>query len=75
MLQVNTGRSDGKQLASVTSAFAGIAETGTLMLLSDPESPTTLNFLPEAHLVVLPSRMSAPTRRRGSGCAASSARA
>ena len=34
--------------------FAGIAETGTLMLLSDRESPTTLNFLPEGHLVVLP---------------------
>jgi L-lactate dehydrogenase complex protein LldG len=54
MLQVNTGRAVGEDAASVTSAFAGIAETGTLMLLSDRESPTTLNFLPEAHLVVLP---------------------
>ncbi len=54
MLRVNTGRAMGEDAASVTSAFAGIAETGTLMLLSDRESPTTLNFLPEAHLVVLP---------------------
>jgi L-lactate dehydrogenase complex protein LldG len=54
MLQVSTGRAVGEDSASVTSAFAGIAETGTLMLLSDRESPTTLNFLPEAHLVVLP---------------------
>lgn len=38
---------------SVTPAFAGIAETGTLMLLSGPDSPTTLNFLPDAHIVVL----------------------
>ncbi|MDX1605990.1 MAG: lactate utilization protein C, partial [Candidatus Competibacterales bacterium] len=39
---------------TVTPAFAGIAETGTLMLLSGPDSPTTLNFLPDAHIVVLP---------------------
>ncbi|GGO82023.1 hypothetical protein GCM10011348_22400 [Marinobacterium nitratireducens] len=40
-------------LASLTSCFAGIAETGTLMLYSQPESPTTLNFLPDNHLVIL----------------------
>ncbi len=40
----------------LASAFAGIAETGTLMLLSGPEGPTTLNFLPEVHMVVLPSQ-------------------
>lgn len=39
--------------ASLTLAFAGIAETGTLMLYSRPQSPTTLNFLPDTHLVVL----------------------
>lgn len=39
--------------ASLTLAFAGIAETGTLMLYSRPDSPTTLNFLPDTHLVVL----------------------
>ena len=38
---------------SVTGAFAGIAETGTLVLLSGAESPTTLNFLPDVHIVVL----------------------
>ncbi|MDG4585055.1 MAG: LUD domain-containing protein, partial [Candidatus Competibacter sp.] len=38
---------------SVSLAFAGIAETGTLMLLSGPHSPTTLNFLPDTHIVVL----------------------
>ncbi|MDX1512408.1 MAG: lactate utilization protein [Gammaproteobacteria bacterium] len=43
----------GDDCLSVTSAFAGIAETGTLVLLSGPESPTTLNFLPEDHVVVV----------------------
>lgn len=40
-------------VASLTTSMAGIAETGTLMLYSRPESPTTLNFLPDCHLVVL----------------------
>lgn len=39
--------------ASLTRAFCGIAETGTLMLYSGEESPTTLNFLPDTHIVVL----------------------
>ncbi|GAA0690314.1 lactate utilization protein [Marinobacterium maritimum] len=39
--------------ASLTRALVGIAETGTLMLYSRPESPTTLNFLPDTHMVVL----------------------
>ncbi len=39
---------------SVGIAFAGIAETGTLVLLSGADSPTTLNFLPDSHIVVLP---------------------
>ncbi len=38
---------------SLTESFAGIAETGTLMLHSGPDSPTTLNFLPDVHLVTL----------------------
>jgi L-lactate dehydrogenase complex protein LldG len=41
---------------SLTGAFAGIAETGTLMLTSGAERPTTLNFLPETHMVVLKAR-------------------
>jgi L-lactate dehydrogenase complex protein LldG len=43
---------DGDQ-TSVSLAFAGIAETGTLMLVSGPETPSTLNFLPETHVVVI----------------------
>ena len=43
----------GADRVSVTGAFAGIGETGTVVLLSSPLSPTTLNFLPEDHLIVL----------------------
>ena len=37
----------------MTGAFAGIAETGTLMLASGPDNPTTLNLLPDNHIVLL----------------------
>ncbi len=53
MLEVSSGASEGHDPVSLTPAFAGIAETGTLMLTSGPSSPTTLNFLPDAHIVVL----------------------
>jgi L-lactate dehydrogenase complex protein LldG len=52
-LTVGTGPSDGSDLASVSYAFGAIAESGTLMLLSGPENPTTLNFLPDTHIVVV----------------------
>ncbi len=38
---------------SVTGSFCGVGETGSLVLLSSSRSPTTLNFLPEDHLIVL----------------------
>ena len=52
-LEVSTGASDGHQLASVSHAFGGVAETGTLVLTSGPDNPTTLNFLPDTHIVVI----------------------
>ena len=52
-LGIRRGRSDGDDRVSVTGAFAGIAESGTLLLVSDADSPTTLNFLPDDHIVVL----------------------
>jgi len=52
-LEVTTGMSDGKQLASVSHALAGVAETGTLVLTSGRNNPTTLNFLPDNHIVVV----------------------
>ena len=48
-----TGRPTGDDLNAVRAAFAGVAETGTLALVSGPDNPTTLNFLPDNHIVVL----------------------
>ncbi len=52
-LEVARGASDGNDLAAVSHATAGIAETGTLVLTSGKANPTSLNFLPEHHIVVL----------------------
>lgn len=37
----------------VTGCFCAIAETGTLMLLSGPDTPATVSLLPETHIAVL----------------------
>jgi hypothetical protein len=54
LLEIRYGRPEDRDPVSLTTAFAGIAETGTLMLLSSPETPTTLAFLPETSIIVLP---------------------
>jgi L-lactate dehydrogenase complex protein LldG len=52
-LEVKRGRSDGHDLNGVSHAFGGVAESGTLVLVSGPENPSTVNFLPDNHIVVL----------------------
>ena len=52
-LDVAHGASDGHDLNAASVAFAGIAETGTLALVSGAENPTTLNFLPDNHIVMV----------------------
>jgi L-lactate dehydrogenase complex protein LldG len=53
MLEIRRGRAEDADPVGLTTAFAGIAETGSLMLLSDRAHPTTLAFLPETSIVVL----------------------
>ena len=48
---VGPGRRD--EPSTMTRAFCASAETGTLVLLSGPDNPVTLNFLGETHFVVL----------------------
>jgi L-lactate dehydrogenase complex protein LldG len=38
----------------ITGVFAGIAETGTLMMLSGPDTPASTHLLPETHVAVVP---------------------
>ena len=52
-LEVTKGASDGAQLASVSYSFGAVAESGTLVMVSGADNPTTLNFLPDHHLVVV----------------------
>jgi len=42
-----------EEVVSINQAFAGIAETGSVVLLSGAINPTTLNFLSATHIVVL----------------------
>jgi len=53
LLTIREGRAEATDLVSVQHAFAAIAETGTLMLPSAPERPTTLNLLADTEIVVL----------------------
>lgn len=52
-LERRHGASDGHDLVSFSRAYAGVAETGTLLLLSGPDNPTTLNLLPDTHIVMV----------------------
>ena len=52
-LTVSTGASDGSDLVGLSHAFGAVAESGTLMLLSGADNPTTLSFLPDTHVVLV----------------------
>ena len=53
LLTLREGPALASDHVSLQHAFAAIAETGTLMLPSAPERPTTLNLLPDTAIVVL----------------------
>jgi L-lactate dehydrogenase complex protein LldG len=45
--------SAGSDLVGITGSFCAIAETGTLVLLSSPESPASTHLLPETHVALV----------------------
>lgn len=53
LLNIREGRAQASDAVSLQHAFAAIAETGTLMLPSAPERPTTLNLLADTAIVLL----------------------
>ncbi len=53
LLEVEVGIAHATDQVSITAAFAGVAETGTVVSHSGPDTPTTLNFLPITNIVVL----------------------
>jgi L-lactate dehydrogenase complex protein LldG len=75
--------SAGSDLVGITGAYCGIAETGTLVLLSSAGSPASTHLLPETHIAVLSADRIVPTmedafalmRRERGGAAAMMPRA
>ena len=65
MLAIRRGRAEAADAVAVTGAVMGFAETGTLMTASGPEHPSTLNFLPETHIVILPAERIAGSYEEG----------
>ncbi len=53
-MEVEPRAARADDLIGITGAFCGIAETGTLMLLSGPDTPPTVSLLPETHIALLP---------------------
>ncbi|MDH3450869.1 MAG: LUD domain-containing protein [Gammaproteobacteria bacterium] len=52
-LEVEFGATRGQHESAVTPCLAAVAETGSLVLLSGEETPTTLNLLPDNHIVIV----------------------
>ena len=60
-LEMVEGAGKEEDMVGLSPAFAAIAESGTLMMASGADTPSTVNFVPENHIVVLKS-----SRMRGS---------
>ena len=53
LLQLEQGPPHPDSPSGLSMAFGGVAETGTLVLISGADNPATLNFMPENHIVVI----------------------
>ena len=56
LIERTRGAAVGGDDVSLSHAIAGAAETGTLFLVSGKNNPTTLNYLPETHIIVVEGR-------------------
>jgi len=52
-LELAPRAANGDDAIGVTGAFAAIAETGTLMLASGPDTPANVSLLPETHVAIV----------------------
>lgn len=52
-LQVAARAAEDADWVGISGCFCGVAETGTLMLLSGPETPATVSLLPETHVALV----------------------
>ena len=52
-LQVEPRAPNGSDMVGISGVFAAIAETGTLMMLSGPQTPASTHLLPETHVAIV----------------------
>jgi L-lactate dehydrogenase complex protein LldG len=52
-LEVEPRRPRGDDTVGLSGVFAAVAETGTLMMLSGPDTPASMHLLPETHVAVV----------------------
>ena len=53
-LAVEARPATGDDLVGITGCFCAIADTGTLLLLSGPDTPAATSLLPETHIALVP---------------------
>jgi L-lactate dehydrogenase complex protein LldG len=64
-LAVAARAANGDDPVGITGCFCAIAETGTLMLVSGPETAATTSLLPETHIAVVPVARIVPAMEEG----------
>jgi L-lactate dehydrogenase complex protein LldG len=60
-LDLKPGAAIEPDQVGLSVAAAAAAETGTAVLTSGPDNPTTINFLPENHIIIVPASRIVPT--------------
>jgi len=55
----------GDDLVGVTGVYCALAETGTLMMISGPDTPAATSLLPETHVAVVPLERVVPAMEDG----------
>ncbi len=52
-LKVEARGARDADLVGITGCFCAVAETGTLMMCSSPDTPATVSLLPETHIAIV----------------------
>lgn len=53
-LEVESRKVTGDDRLGITSCFCAVAETGSLMVCSSPDTPSSTSLLPETHVALVP---------------------
>jgi L-lactate dehydrogenase complex protein LldG len=53
-LELEPRAAKGEDLVGVTGVFCALAETGTLAMVSGPDTPASASLLPETHVALVP---------------------